>query len=133
MLSAAFITFLLALGVSYGEVRFYILAGEMIGWCIYYLTAGMITIRLFKCISYLLHHFFINPTKKILLQIFLWFCSRANILAQKVKIVALNLKKYLKHHSKIVYNHLINKHKENGKVLRDGARHESYQEKKAKR
>ena len=133
MLSAAFITFLLALGVSYGEVRFYILAGELIGWCLYYLTAGMVTIQLFKFISYIVHRFFINPTKKILFQIFLWFRNRVNIIMKKVKIVAINRKKYLKHHSKIVYNHLINKRKGNGKVLRDGVRHEGYQKKKAKR
>jgi spore cortex biosynthesis protein YabQ len=116
MLSAAFVTFLLALGVNYGDVRFYILAGEIIGWCLYYLTVGMITIRLFKFISYILYRFLINPIKKIILQMYHWFCNILNIIVKKVKIVASNRKKRLKPHRKIVYNHFIIKRKGNGKV-----------------
>lgn len=43
---AAVATFLLALGVNYGEVRFFLLAGEGIGVCVYFLTVGEITVRL---------------------------------------------------------------------------------------
>ena len=116
MLSAAFVTFLLSLGVNYGQVRFYILAGEIIGWCLYFLTVGMITIRLFQCISYVLHRFVINPIRKIILQILHWLCSIGNLILKKVKIVALNRKKCLKHHRKIVYNHFTSKHKKKSKA-----------------
>ena len=116
MLSAAFVTFLLALGVNYGEIRFYILAGEIIGWCLYFLTVGMITIRLFKCVSYILHRFLISPIRKIILQILHWLCSIVNIILKNVKIVALNRRKRLKHYSKIVYNHFTSKHKRKSKA-----------------
>jgi len=116
MLSAAFVTFLLALGVNYGEVRFYILAGEIIGWCLYYLTVGMVTIQIFKWISYLLHRFLINPIKKLVFRFLHWIRNKANIIVKNVKKVALNRKKRLKHHDKIVYNHFTNKRRKNGKA-----------------
>ncbi len=116
MLCAAFITFLLALGVSYGNVRFYILAGEIIGWCLYYLTVGMITIRLFMAVSKLLNKFLISPIKKLFSILFNWFFGNVKIVVKKVKIVLINRKKRLKHHHKIVYNHLMTKRKRKGKV-----------------
>ena len=36
-LVAGIVTFLLALAASYGEVRFYLLAGEGIGFCLYFM------------------------------------------------------------------------------------------------
>lgn len=45
---AAVASFLLALAVNWGEVRFYLLAGESIGMCVYFLTLGEITFRLAK-------------------------------------------------------------------------------------
>ena len=111
MLCAAFVTFLLALGVNYGDVRFYILAGEIIGWCLYYLTAGMITIQVFLFISHILHKFLIDPIKRIFLKLSHWIFGKIKIFGKKVKIVALNQKKRLKQHREIVYNHSISKRK----------------------
>lgn len=61
------LTYLFTFAVNYGELRFYILAGEAIGWCIYYLTIGAITLRvstlvvtfLETCIHWLKCHIFL--------------------------------------------------------------------------
>ena len=116
MISAAFVTFLLSLGVNYGEVRFYILAGEIIGWCLYYLTVGMVTIRVFQFVSKILHKLFINPIKKIMVKIFHFIFRIAKIIVGNIKIVAVNWKKRLKHHNRIVYNHSKSKRRRNGKT-----------------
>ena len=42
MILAAFVTYLVSLAVSYGVVRFYVIACEIIGVCIYFLTLGMV-------------------------------------------------------------------------------------------
>lgn len=38
-------TFLFCLAYNYGEIRFYIIAGEIIGWIAYYITLGEIVYR----------------------------------------------------------------------------------------
>ena len=45
LFSCGIFTFLFCFAVHYGEVRFYILAGETIGWCLYHLTLGELFIR----------------------------------------------------------------------------------------
>jgi spore cortex biosynthesis protein YabQ len=107
MLCAALVTFLVALGVNYGEVRFYILAGEAIGWCLYFFTVGNVTIRIFCFISRVLHRFLIDPVKRILQGIFCWIAGKLKIIGKKVRSAAINQKKRLKRHRDIVYNHSI--------------------------
>lgn len=104
MICAAFVTFLLSLGVNYGEVRFYILAGEAIGWCLYYLTIGMVTIQVFRFISRILRRYLIGPVKRVFYRIFHWIFHKLKILCKNVKIAAENKKKRLKQHRQIVYN-----------------------------
>ena len=133
MLSAAFVTFLLVLGVNYGEIRFYILAGEMIGWCIYYLTVGMVTIRVFQFVSKILHKLLINPIKKILIGLSHFISKATKIFVKNIKIVAVNWKKRLKHYNTIVYNHFNSKHKRTAKLRGPVLKYEGYQKKKAKR
>lgn len=151
MLCTAFVTFLLALGVNYGDVRFYIIAGEMIGWCLYYLTVGMVTYQVFRFVTRIAHKFLIDPIKGLILKLFHWIFHKIKILGKKVKIVALNQKKRLKQHREIVYNRTISKRRmkksKAGKAnvkkqkrmvkkrrgLRDGAGYEGYQDKKTKR
>lgn len=60
-IAAAFITFLLALAVNSGEIRFYIIGGELIGMAVYFLTLGRITVRIAKWIH------------RICVKIALWF------------------------------------------------------------
>nr|WP_319488188.1 spore cortex biosynthesis protein YabQ [uncultured Caproiciproducens sp.] len=116
MLSAAFITFLLALGVNYGEVRFYILAGEAIGWCLYYLTVGLVTYRVFRFVSKIVRKLLIIPMKKLITKISHFIFSVIKIIVNNTKIVAVNQKKRLKHHREIVYNHFKAKSKKNSKA-----------------
>lgn len=116
MISAAFVTFLLALGVNYGEVRFYILAGEVIGWCLYYLTVGMVTIQVFRFVSKAVRKIIINPIKRLLATISQLIASLVKLIVKNTKIVAVNWKKRLKQHNDIVYNHFISKRKRNGKT-----------------
>ena len=116
MISAAFVTFLLALGVNYGEVRFYILAGEVIGWCLYFLTVGMVTIQVFRFVSKAVRKMIINPIKRLLVTISQLIVSLVKLIVKNTKIVAANWKKRLKQHNDIVYNHFISKRKKNGKI-----------------
>ncbi|WP_255575750.1 spore cortex biosynthesis protein YabQ [Caproiciproducens faecalis] len=105
MITAAFVTFLLALGVNYGEVRFYILAGEGIGWCLYFLTVGTVTYRMFCLIAKIVRKYIIVPVKKIIAKISHFSLSVVKKIVKNTKIVASNQKKRLKHHREIVYNH----------------------------
>lgn len=50
----AVVTFLLALAVNWGEIRFYLLAGQAIGVCVYFLTLGEITVRLARAVFHVL-------------------------------------------------------------------------------
>ncbi len=52
--SCGVLTFLFTFAANKGEFRFYILAGEIIGWCVYHLTVGAVTLRLIKWIVSLL-------------------------------------------------------------------------------
>ncbi len=148
MLCTAFVTFLVALGVNYGDVRFYILSGEIIGWCLYFLTVGMVTFQVFQFTSRLLRKFIINPIKKIIFKLFHWIFSKIKIIGKNVKNVTLNQKKRLKQHREIVYNHFISKRKarkkkiskskrmkrkKTAKLERAVLKHESNQGKKTKR
>lgn len=148
MVCAAFVTFLVAVGVNYGEVRFYILAGELIGWCAYYLTVGMVTIRVFCFVSRVLHRFLIDPVKKILRRLFAWIAGRLKIVGKKIKTAVINQKKRLKHYREIVYNQSksrrraklrqketerIRKRKRRAVRRKGGAVRESHKKKKAKR
>ena len=116
MLTAAFITFLLALGVNYGEVRFYILAGEAIGWCLYYLTVGMVTFCLFRFVSGIVSIFIFLPIMNFLARISHFIFSIMIVIGKNTKIVAANQKKRLKHHRQIVYNHFKVKSSKNSKA-----------------
>ena len=52
--SCGVLTFLFTFATNKGDFRFYILAGEIIGWCVYHLTVGAITLRLVTWIVMLL-------------------------------------------------------------------------------
>ncbi len=104
MVCAAFVTFLLSLGVSYGEVRFYILCGEIIGCCLYFLTVGMVTIQVFRFVTNVLHKYLIYPVKRVFRKFFRWIHRRIEILCKNIKIAAGNQRKRLKERRQIVYN-----------------------------
>ena len=62
----AFVTFLTALAACKGDLRFYVFAGEGMGWCVYYLTLGMITARFFRWLFNKLNRFIWSPLKRLL-------------------------------------------------------------------
>jgi hypothetical protein len=101
---AALFTFLLALGVSLGEVRFYLVAGEAAGWLLYHFSVGLVTVRLFRFVAKVLNRFLFAPLKKLLLT--LWnFVKKILIFSVKsIKKVFSNRKNSLKRRSKVVYN-----------------------------
>lgn len=142
MVCAAIVTFLLALSVNWGELRFYILAGEIIGICIYYLTIGEVTIRIAKliykilrCIFKLVKKWLVLPIVHLFSKIGKFFIQKFKNMLKTRKKISSNRKKPLKHHRKVVYN-LFNSFC-TGKGGRAGRRHylrdESNQEKKAKK
>ena len=116
MFIASFVTFLVALGVNYGEVRFYILGGEAIGGCIYHLTFGMITLRIFKVIAKILNKLIILPIKYLFSKLSNIILKLLKKIVYNIKNISSNQKKRLKHHHKIVYNCIVNKNKRSGKV-----------------
>ncbi len=50
-LFVAVATFLFILSVNKGEIRFYFLFGEIIGWLIYYFTFGVAAIKISDCFA----------------------------------------------------------------------------------
>ena len=83
MFVAGVATFLVALATNWGQIRFYMLAGEAIGFCIYFLTAGEITVRLAKLICKILDkiccflkRFFLLPIVKMIKKVFHFFYKK---------------------------------------------------------
>ena len=104
MVLCAFFTFLLALALSDGAVRFYLLAGEAVGWFVYYFTVGQVTSRLFRFLSGLLYRYLFNPLGGLLKRVAQWLCGKAKIFTKSLKKRAADWKKRLKHRGTIVYN-----------------------------
>lgn len=104
MTVAAIVTFLLSLAACMGEVRFYILAGEGIGFCVYFLTIGLISIRVFRFIRKILDICLFNPLKKIGGAIGRWIGKKFAKAAAKVKKSQAKRKNRLKPRKDIVYN-----------------------------
>lgn len=54
----AVITFLFSLVTNYGEFRFYVIAGEILGFCSYYFTIGRLVGRLYKVVMVFARRFY---------------------------------------------------------------------------
>lgn len=104
MILCAFFSFLLALPLGGGAVRVYLLAGEAIGWFVYYFTVGQVTAFVFRAISDFLYRHLFNPAGELFRRVFRWFGKKAARTAKFLKKKASGLKKRLKHKAKIVYN-----------------------------
>ena len=110
MILAAFVTYLVSLAVSYGVVRFYVIACEIIGVCIYFLTLGMVTERLAKWIHKIFcgifrffRRFFFHPLFVFFRAIGRWVWSKCGFLKKITK----KLQNLLKPKGNMVYNHFI--------------------------
>ena len=71
-------TFLFALAYNKGDVRAYLLAGEVIGWILYYITVGEIIYRFSEAIARFI--------KKALSKFIKIICNFAIKIANKCKI-----------------------------------------------
>lgn len=58
-------TFLFILFINSGEIRFYILAAEIMGWILYYITLGNLIYNIFYRFSIVIKKFFMRIFKSI--------------------------------------------------------------------
>ena len=135
MAVAGIVTFLLALAASYGEVRFYLLAGEGIGFCLYFMTFGLISSRVVRFVRKILDFCLFRPLKCIFHALARWIRRKAQWIEGKVKKSYAKRKKRLKPRRKIVYN---DANKSNGKKNkrqkgRKGGRNQDYESPQTKK
>jgi hypothetical protein len=100
-----FFSFLLALPLGEGSVRVYLLAGEAVGWFVYYFTVGQVTAFVFRAASNFLYRHIFNPAGARFHRLFGWFGKKTGSAVKFLKKKASDLKKRLKRKAKIVYNH----------------------------
>ena len=104
MTAAGIVTFLLALAASFGEVRFYLLAGEAMGFCLYFMTFGLISSRVFLLLRRVLDFCVFHPLQRAAGAVGRWTCKRAKSVSAKLKKTRAKRKKRLKPSGEIVYN-----------------------------
>ena len=102
-----FLTFIFIFTFNFGEVRIYILFGELLGFSIYYLTIGNITARIINKVIDIIKNTnlkikrkFILPLYKIFVKYTSKFNSNAYMKAKKLNSLKINLKNKLM----LVYN-----------------------------
>lgn len=66
LLFCGVVTYLIAIGVDFGRVRFFLLASETIGACVYFMTIGAVTNKIAKR----LHQFYLW-LQKLIFQLFM--------------------------------------------------------------
>ena len=116
LLLAALFTFLLALAVSVGEVRFYLIAGEAAGFFLYYFSFGLITVRIFRILAKFFIRFLFIPIRNIFSILCKFIKKIAIFFAKSIKKVFSKWKNDLKYRDKIVYN----QHKDRRRSIRPG-------------
>ena len=104
MLAASIVTFLALLGVSGGELRLYLLAGELLGWFVWHFTAGSVVVTLFRKLARFLYRHVFDPVSAALRRVGLKLQKNLLRHAAFVKKHMQNGKKRLKHRAAIVYN-----------------------------
>lgn len=104
MVLAAFFTFLVNLGVNYGELRFYLFAGEILGWFAWHYTVGLVTVSLFRKLFHFLYRKLFDPAGNFLRLIALKIGKKFARFVDSVKKRLQNWKKRLKHRHTVVYN-----------------------------
>ncbi len=111
MLFAAFVTYLVCLAVSYGMIRFYVIACEIIGACVYLLSIGQITGRIatliykvFRAIFGFCWRIFFRPIFAFFSAVARWFWHKCTALQKVTKKCQKNHKNPLKHKPHLVYN-----------------------------
>lgn len=135
MAVAGIVTFLLALAASYGEVRFYLLAGEGIGFCLYSMTVGLISSRVVRFVRKILDFCLFHPLKCIFHALARWIQRKMQWVVGKVKKSHAKRKKRLKPRRKIVYNvpNKSNRIKNKRQKDRRGGRNRNYESHQTKK
>ena len=77
----AFLTFTFIFTFNYGEIRLYILAGELLGFIVYYITVGSLMIKIISAILSFLRRVK-NKVKRI---VFIPICSKLRKLGRKAR------------------------------------------------
>jgi hypothetical protein len=104
MVFCAFFSFLLALPLGSGAVRFYLLVGEALGWAAYYFTVGQVTACFFRAISDFLYRYLFNPFGALLHRFSEWITQILRSAINLLKKLAWHWKKRLKQRVHLVYN-----------------------------
>lgn len=105
MVLCAFFSFLLALPLGEGAVRVYLLAGEAVGWFVYYFTVGQVTARVSRLLSGFLYRHVFNPAGRLLRRAGSSLLRKWKSFLKFLKKKTPKRKKRLKPHRAIVYNH----------------------------
>lgn len=140
MALAGFVTFTVSLAVNWGETRFYIIAGEIIGGCIYFLTVGEVTVRIAKLIYRMLRavkrflkKWIFMPVYRLFARIFAALAKKLRRKQKTLKKVMVNHKNPLKPRCNVLYNCVTNlRNKRSSNIGRQGSNNEGYQSQKAK-
>lgn len=126
-IAAAFVTFLLALAVNSGEIRFYIIGGELIGMAVYFLTVGRITLCIAKWIHRICAKIVLWFKRHIGLPIKAFYEKKKTVIAQKhaenkkrKQNSERNIENPLKPAPDIVYNRIKSFFISSGKELKGG-------------
>lgn len=130
LLFCGVVTYLIAIGVDFGRVRFFLLASETIGACVYFLTIGAVTNKIAKwlhrvylCLQKLIFRLFVRPARfviGILGRAILSIVKKVRTFLEKT---AKKRKNPLKRQHRVVYNQNVDVCK-NRVVLQRGKRTE---------
>ena len=114
MLFCGLVTYLLALATDFGYVRFYLVACEVIGACVYFLTVGAVTHRIARWLHriYLwilrqLHRFLVRPIRFCWKKLVAAGAKIGKCVEKNVKNRAKKRKNPLKSRIGLVYNQTV--------------------------
>lgn len=121
LLFAAFVTYLVCLAASYGILRFYVVACECIGACVYFLSIGLVTERIARgihCVCRVVwrfvKRFLFRPILAFFRAVGGWFWRKCTALQKVTKKCQKNHPNPLKHKPPLVYNLFIGLRKRKG-------------------
>lgn len=121
MLFCGIITYLLALAVDFGRVRFFLVACEIIGACVYFLTIGALTNylastlhRVFAWCKAQWLRLFVRPVQKLLKKAGSLLIRGGKVTGNFLKKRAKKRKNPLKRWSRLVYNREVDVYGGNG-------------------
>lgn len=121
MLLAAFVTYLVCLAASAGMLRFYVVACEIIGACVYFLSIGLVTARIARgvyvvcrTVWHFLRRFFFRPILAFFRRIAGWIWRKCTALQKVTKKCQKNHTNPLKPKPHLVYNLFIGLRRQKG-------------------